>query len=199
MSVFDHIIGMVEPGSTVLDLGCDDGTLLKRLALEKQVIGRGVDIDDRSIQECIRKGISVFHGDLDEGLKDHPSGSYDYVILSRTLQQVRDPAHLLEEMIRVGRQGIVNYPNFAYLLNRLQLGLGGRMPVNRNIPYSWYNTPNIHFFTHRDFRELCREKQIRIIRELFLHRGKPAPPVLPNLLATDVCCLIAGTDRSGTE
>ncbi|SIQ88643.1 methionine biosynthesis protein MetW [Alkalispirochaeta americana] len=190
MSVFDHIIAMVEPGSTVLDLGCDDGTLLKRLAQEKQVIGRGVDIDDRSIQECIRKGISVFHGDLDEGLKDHPSGSYDYVILSRTLQQVRNPAHLLEEIIRVGRRGIVNYPNFAYLLNRFQLGLGGRMPVNRNIPYSWHNTPNIHFFTHKDFRELCREKHIRITKELFLHRKNPIPPLWPNLLATDVCCLI---------
>ncbi|MEX2442377.1 MAG: methionine biosynthesis protein MetW [Alkalispirochaeta sp.] len=190
MNVFDVIVDMVPSGATVLDLGCDDCTLLERLHNERQVRGRGVDIDDRSIQECIRKGISVFHGNLDEGLKDHPTGSYDYVILSRTLQQVRKPHLLLDEMVRVGRQVIVNFPNFASLINRIQLGLGGRMPVNKNIPYSWYDTPNIHFFTRNDFVSLCREREITILREVILYRQRIAPPVLPNLLATEVCCLI---------
>jgi methionine biosynthesis protein MetW len=191
MNVFDVIVNMIDPGSTVLDLGCEDCTLLDRLHSERQVRGRGVDIDDSSIQACIRKGISVFHGDLDEGLKDHPSKSYDYVILSRTLQQVREPHLLLDEMVRVGRRVIVNFPNFAYLLNRLQLGLGGRMPVNRNIPFSWYDTPNIHFFTRRDFQALCKERNLTVLREVFLHKERIAPSVLPNLFATEVCCLIA--------
>ncbi len=194
MNVFDVIVDMVPEGATVLDLGCDDCTLLERLHDERNILGRGVDIDDRSIQECIRKGISVFHGNLDEGLKDHPTGSYDYVILSRTLQQVRRPHLLLDEMVRVGRKVIVNFPNFASLINRIQLGLGGRMPVNKNIPFSWYDTPNIHFFTRRDFVALCRERNITILREVILNRQRIVPPVLPNLLATEVCCLITKTD-----
>jgi methionine biosynthesis protein MetW len=190
MNVFDVIVDMIPEGASVLDLGCDDCTLLERLHEERRVRGRGVDIDDRSIQECIRKGISVFHGNLDEGLKDHPSGSYDFVILSRTLQQVRRPHLLLDEMVRVGRNVIVNFPNFASLVNRIQLGIGGRMPVNRNIPYSWYDTPNIHFFTRRDFVALCRERGVAIQREVFLYRRAIIPGLLPNLLATDVCCLL---------
>ncbi len=190
MNVFDVIVEMIPDGATVLDLGCDDCSLLERLHDERHVHGRGVEIDDASIQECIRKGISVFHGNLDEGLKDHPTGSYDYVILSRTMQQVRHPHVLLDEMVRVGRNVIVNFPNFASLINRIQLGLGGRMPVNKNIPYSWYDTPNIHFFTRRDFVDLCRERGLTITREVFLHRGRILPPVLPNLFATEVCCLV---------
>lgn len=196
MNVFDVIVGMVDEGSTVLDLGCDDCSLLDRLHAERGVLGRGVDIDDRSIQECIRRGISVFHGNLDEGLKDHPSGSYDFVILSRTLQQVRHPHLLLDEMLRVGRRVIVNFPNFAHIVNRLQLGIGGRMPVNRNIPYSWYDTPNIHFFTRRDFHALCHERGVRVVREVFLNRGRIVPRVMPNLLATEVCCLLT-SESSG--
>ncbi len=195
MNVFDVIVDMVAPGSTVLDLGCDDCTLLERLHDERRVRGRGVDIDDASIQECIRKGISVFHGDLDEGLKDYPSKSYDYVILSRTLQQVRGPSRLLEEMVRVGKHVIVNFPNFGYLVNRLQFGFGGRMPVNRNLPHTWYDTPNIHFFTRRDFTELCRQRNIEIRREVFLRRTGAIPRFLPNLFATDVCCLLTTTER----
>ncbi len=190
-AVFEQILHVVEPGSTVLDLGCDDCALLEQLARERNTLGRGVDIDDRSIQACIRKGISVFHGDLDEGLKDYPSRSYDYVILSRTLQQVRDPKNLLLEMLRVGRQAIVNYPNFAFWLNRLQLGIGGRMPENRELPYSWYDTPNIHFFTHRDFQRLCREEGITVSQQVYLSRGRVIPGFLPNLFATEVCCTLS--------
>lgn len=192
MSVFDEIVAMVEPGATVLDLGCEDCTLLARLIEERDARGRGVDIDDRSIQECIRRGISVFHGNLDEGLKDHRSGSYDYVVLSRTLQQVYNPATLLDEMVRVGRRVIVNFPNFGYLSNRLQLSFRGRMPVNRHFPIAWYDTPNIHFFTRRDFRDLCRERDIPVLREIHLRAGRRIRTPAPNLFATEVCCLLQG-------
>ena len=184
MNVFDVIVEMIPDGATVLDLGCDDCSLLERLHDERHVHGRGVEIDDASIQECIRKGISVFHGNLDEGLKDHPTGSYDYVILSRTMQQVRHPHVLLDEMVRVGRNVIVNFPNFASLINRIQLGLGGRMPVNKNIPYSWYDTPNIHLSTFQDFASLCRDKGVTIVDEAVGsadHEGHWTSRLWPNL------------------
>ncbi len=187
---FDTIVDLISEGSSVLDLGCGDCTLLRRLAEEKGVLGRGVDREDHMIQECIKKGVSVFHGDLDEGLKDHPTGSYDYVVLSRTLQMVHRPAFLLTEMVRVGRKAIVSFPNFAHVVNRLQLGILGRMPVNRHIPYQWYDTPNIHFFTYRDFRVLCEDLGIAITRSAFFRGDKSIRPLAPNLRATDVCCLI---------
>lgn len=193
-AIFDHIVSMVVPGSTVLDLGCGDCTLLERLRMQRGTRGRGVEIEDQLIQECIRRGVSVFHGNLDEGLKDHPSQSYDYVILSRTLQMVHNPDMLLQEMVRVGKRAIVSFPNFAYIVNRWQLGLGGRMPVNKNLPYEWYNTPNIHFFTQRDFVQLCAQLGIEIERQMFLRRGRRIPAILPNLFATEVCCLIRGAD-----
>lgn len=189
-TVFDQIVAMIAPGSSVLDLGCDDCSLLERLVGERGVIGRGVDISERSIQACIKKGIGVFQGDLDEGLKDYASGSYDFVILSRTLQQVHDPVALLSEMLRVGKAAIVNFPNFGYVANRLQLALGGTMPENRHLPYSWYNTPNIHFCTLRDFHRLCRRHDFWIERELYLRNGRTIHTVLPNLFATEVCCTL---------
>ncbi|MFP4330073.1 MAG: methionine biosynthesis protein MetW [Alkalispirochaetaceae bacterium] len=188
---YDEILSLVEPGSTVLDLGCGNGELLLRLIREKGCTGRGVDIQEEMIQQCIRRGISVFQGDLDEGLKDYPSASYDYVILNETLQMIREPHLLLREMARVGRRIIVNFPNFGYLLNRLQLGVFGRMPENRNIPYKWYNTPNIHFCTHRDFLALAGELGLRLERTIYLHRGLRIPPILPNLFATEVCCVLS--------
>ena len=112
-TVFDQIVAMIDPGSSVLDLGCDDCSLLERLIDERGVVGRGVDISEQSIQACIKKGIGVFHGDLDEGLKDYATDSYDFVILSRTLQQIHDPVALLSEMLRVGKAAIVNFPNFG--------------------------------------------------------------------------------------
>lgn len=189
-TVFDQIVAMIAPGSSVLDLGCDDCSLLERLIDERGVVGRGVDISEQSIQACIKKGIGVFHGDLDEGLKDYATDSYDFVILSRTLQQIHDPVALLSEMLRVGKAAIVNFPNFGYLTNRLQLALGGTMPENRHLPYSWYNTPNIHFCTRRDFHRLCRAHGFRIERELYLRNGRTIRTVLPNLFATEVCCTL---------
>ncbi len=191
---YAEILHLIEPGSTVLDLGCGEGELLERLIRERGVRGRGVDIEERMIRTCISRGLSVFQGDLDEGLKDYTTNSYDYVILNHTLQVVHRPDLLLQEMLRVGRFGIVNFPNFAHILNRLQLFAGGRMPVNRHIPYEWYDTPNIHFCTRRDFEVLCREMGYEIIRIIDTRNGKRRAPFLCNLLSTEVCFLLRGTD-----
>jgi methionine biosynthesis protein MetW len=192
---YDVIVNLVEPGSTVLDLGCGDGDLLVRLMREKEVRGRGVDIEESMIRQCISKGISVFQGDLDEGLKDYTTGSYDYVILNHTLQVVHRPVLLLNEMIRVGRRAIVNFPNFGHLVNRLQLMFQGRMPVNKNLPYQWYNTPNIHFCTRKDFVRLTEELDVPVLKEVAMKHGRHAQPLLPNLLSTEVCFVLQGHSR----
>lgn len=192
---YERIIELVEPKSNVLDLGCGDGELLLRLMQEKQVRGRGVDIEESMILQCISKGLSVFQGNLEEGLKDYPSGSYDYVILNHTLQMIHDPAMLIQEMVRVGRYAVVNFPNFGHILNRMQLVFGGRMPVNRNIPYEWYNTPNIHFCTRKDFVELCSALKLDIVRSIDMTRRHTAPPVLHNWLATETCFVLTDTHR----
>lgn len=192
---YARIVELVEAGSNVLDLGCGDGELLLRLMREKQVRGRGVDIEESMILQCISKGLSVFQGNLEEGLKDYPTGSYDYVILNHTLQMIHDPAMLIQEMVRVGRYAVVNFPNFGHILNRMQLVLGGRMPVNRNIPYEWYNTPNIHFCTRKDFVELCSTLKLDIVRSIDMTRRHTAPPFLHNLLATETCFVLTNTHR----
>ncbi|MCA1754977.1 MAG: methionine biosynthesis protein MetW [Spirochaeta sp.] len=192
---YERIIELVEFGSNVLDLGCGDGELLVRLMREKQIRGRGVDIEESMILQCISKGLSVFQGNLEEGLRDYPTGSYDYVILNHTLQMIHDPAMLIQEMVRVGRYAVVNFPNFAHILNRVQLALGGRMPVNRNIPYEWYNTPNIHFCTRKDFVELCSTLDLEIVRSIDMTRRHVAPPFLHNWLSTETCFVLKNTPR----
>ena len=183
---YDHIVRMVNPRVSVLDLGCGDGELLVRLMRERDVVGRGVEIDETMISACISKGISVFHGNLDEGLKDYASGSYDVVILNRTLQMIHNPDMLLEEMLRVGKRAIVNFPNFGHIKNRAQLAFQGRMPVNRNLPYEWYNTPNIHFCTRRDFLLFARERGYTILEEIAMRGGRRVSRMFRNALATEV-------------
>lgn len=187
---YDEIISIVERDSKVLDLGCGDGELLHRLSSEKGVRGRGVDIEEEMIVRCIAKGISVFQGNLDEGLKDYGTKSYDYVILNQTLQVIRSPVLVLEEMLRVGKRAIVSFPNFGYLSTRLQLLFRGRMPVNTQLPHEWYNTPNIHLCTRRDFTLLCRKLGVTIHTEIAL-RNRRRLKVLPkNLFATEVCYVL---------
>jgi methionine biosynthesis protein MetW len=180
------IEGLVPEGATVLDLACGDGELLAELVREKRVHGSGVEISQSAVESCVAKGLSVFHGDLDEGLADFQDGSHDVVILSLSLQQLRRPRMIVREMVRVGRLAIVSFPNFAHWGVRAQLFFLGRMPVSKEIPYQWWDTPNIHLCTIRDFRKLCREEGLVIEHELYLRSvdaPPPTRPVAPDLMA----------------
>lgn len=183
----DHalIAQWIRPGSRVLDLGCGDGGLLAHLRSERAVTGYGIELEIDKVVRCIERGVSVIQGDLDAGLADFDTGSFDYVIMSLTLQAVYFPARLLEEMLRVGREGIVAFPNFGHLNCRLQLAFGGHMPVSAALPETWYETDNIHLCTIRDFESLCRTLGIRILQRLVVnhqHRRSLGARLLPNLL-----------------
>jgi methionine biosynthesis protein MetW len=167
------IAGWVRPGASVLDLGCGDGTLLGYLEHTSQVRGYGVDMADASILACVRKGVNVLQSNLERGLAGFDEGSFDYVILSQTLQAVRHTEEILMEMLRVGREAIVTFPNFGYWPQRLQVLWQGRMPVSESLPYQWYDTPNVHLFTIDDFEMLCRDRSIRILERVVLHEGQP--------------------------
>ncbi len=172
----------IEPGSRVLDLGCGDGELLAWLAENKSVEARGIEIDARRVQRAIARGVSVYHGDIDQGLADYPDDSFDYVILSQTLQETRRPLHVLREMLRVGRHAIVAFPNYGHWSVRLSLLVRGRAPVTRCFPYQWYDSPNIHFLTIKDFQALAREQGWKVEREIFLS-GRYSGRLWANLLA----------------
>ena len=145
----------IEPDTRVMDLGCGNGELLKHLQTSKNVSGYGVELNPDMIPQCIDNGINVIQTNLNEGLKHFDSGAFDYVVLSLTLQAMKDPKSLLEERLRVGKQGIVTFPNFAHWRNRLQIASSGTMPVSKELPHTWYNTPNIRLFTIKDFHALC--------------------------------------------
>jgi len=160
---FDVIAGWIEPGHRVLDLGCGDGTLLRHLIDTRGVQGWGVEIDDANILAAIRNGINVIQGNLERGLDEFADQAVDHVVLSRTLQTVRHTEGILREMLRVGREAVVSFPNFAYWKN-LRSVLDGRMPVSEDLPYQWYDSPNVRFFTLLDFEALCAQMGL-IIRE----------------------------------
>jgi methionine biosynthesis protein MetW len=157
------IADWIRPGSRVLDLGCGDGTLLSFLAKSKNVSGYGIEISDERIPQSIRKGVNVIQMDLDQGLSEFDDNSFDHVVLSLTLQATHHPHRLLQEMTRVGREGIVTFPNFGHWRCRMQLTLKGRMPVSQTLPNEWYDTPNIHLCTLKDFEGLCRYLDISIL------------------------------------
>ena len=190
---YDEIVKLVPPGSSVLDLGCGDGELLHRLIAAKQVRGRGVDIEESMIIESIARGISVFQGDLDEGLRDYATGSYEYVILNQTLQATHRPLLVLEEMLRVGKHAIVSFPNFGYFRVRLQFLLSGRMPVTRDLPYKWYNTPNIHLCTRKDFIDYCTDQGVTILNEIAISKRGTISPLLANWRATEMLFVLSGS------
>lgn len=168
---FDIIVPWVEPGARVLDLGCGAGELLERLARERQAIVRGVDIHQPSVSACISKGLSVFHGDIHEGLADLRDDAFDYVILSRTLQQVADPDQVIRDMLRVAKRAIVSFPNFAFWRIRRHLLLTGKLPVSPALPYAWYNTPNIRLITLADFIDFCEKQRFAILNRCALDTG----------------------------
>lgn len=181
----DHkiIASLIHKGAKVLDLGCGDGMLLKKLHSLKDASIQGVEIDTEKIKECSRVGVPVIHGDIDEGLSDYPDKSYDFVICSQTLQAVHKPREVLNEMLRVGRKGIVILPNFGHWRIRKMLFFGGRMPKSNELPYDWFNSPNIRHLTIKDFKEFCAKEGIRIEKEYYfksLDREKPG--FLANIL-----------------
>ena len=171
---------MVERGARVLDVGCGDGQLLRLLAETRDVDARGVELSQRGVNDCVAKGLFVVQGDADTDLSDYPDDAFDYVILSQTLQATRQPRRVLEQMLRIGRRAIVSFPNFGHWRIRWQLATKGRMPVTKNLSYSWYDTPNIHFCTIRDFVATTEEINARIERAIALDSaGQPVRVTAP--------------------
>jgi methionine biosynthesis protein MetW len=164
------IATLVKTGAKVLDLGCGDGSLLRYLRDMKNIHGYGVEINDENIQACFNNGINVIQSDLESGLSSFGSGSFDYVILSQTLQAMRHAENLIKEMMRVSKEGIVSFPNFGYWKNRLQV-LSGYMPVSEDLPYQWFDTPNIHLCTIGDFERFCRQHGVRILERRIMNKN----------------------------
>jgi len=172
----------VKPGARVLDLGCGDGSLLRMLWQEREAPGYGVEIDDAAVLDCVANDVNVLQVDLESGLSLFADRSFDCVILSETLQTIHRTEFLMREMLRVGDEVIVSFPNFGHWGARLQV-LAGRMPVSETLPYEWYETPNVHHCTIADFEDLCRRLGVRIRERLALHEGRPVT-FLPNLLGS---------------
>ena len=180
---------LIEPNTRVLDLGCGEGELLDWLAQNKNVDARGVEISGSRAQQAIARGVSVFHSDLEDALADLPDQAFDYVILSQTLQETREPLKVLRDMLRVGRRAIVAFPNFAHWSVRLAHLFTGRAPKTKLFPHDWYNSPNIHFLTVDDFESLAAAEKWKVERRMFL-QGARKVGVLPNLLAEVAVFLI---------
>jgi len=178
----ETIAHWVAPGARVLDLGCGDGALLKHLWEKSRAHGYGVEIDDAEVLACIRNDVNVLQLDLETGLSVFQDGSFDYVILSETLQTIHRIEQLTREMLRVGREAIVSFPNFGHWQARLQV-LAGRMPVSEELPHQWYNTPNVHLCTLADFEDLCTKLGAKIRERVVLRRGRSVS-ILPNLLGS---------------
>lgn len=149
------VADMIERGARVLDVGCGDGALLKTLIDNRGVDARGIELSQAGVNSCVAQGLSVIQGDADTDLSAYPDDSFDYVVLSQTLQATRNPRIVLEQLLRIGRRAVVSFPNFGHWRVRMSLLFGGRMPVTENLTYAWYETPNIHFCTIRDFIDLC--------------------------------------------
>ena len=175
---------MIEPSTRVLDIGCGDGELLYYLVHSKGVDGRGMELSQSGVNSCVRHGLSVIQGDADNDLEDYPSDAFDYVVLSQTLQATRRPREVLLNLVRIGRHAIVSFPNFGHWRIRLGLLIAGRLPSTALLPYPWYDTPNIHLCTIRDFALLCRDEGIRVEKSVSLDRhGRPYTRALANLMA----------------
>jgi methionine biosynthesis protein MetW len=179
---FELISRWIPEGSRVLDLGCGDGVLLAGLAATKATRGYGVEIDDANVLASVKNGVNVVQTDIESGLANFEDSSFDFVILSHTLQAMRNAESVLNEMLRVGGEGIVTFPNFGYWRHRLDI-LQGHMPVSKSLPYSWYDTPNIHLCTVKDFEDLCEKVGAEILDERVIHEGRTIT-LLPNLLGS---------------
>jgi methionine biosynthesis protein MetW len=179
---FAAIAAWIPEGSTVLDLGCGDGSLLRYLRETRKVVGYGVEINDANVATCIANGVNVIQNDLESGLADFEDDAFDFVILSQTLQATKHTEALVNEILRVGREGIVSFPNFGYWKNRLQV-LQGNMPISDDMPYQWYDTPNVHLCTFSDFENLCHTHSVQILERQVMTAGRRVI-VFANLLGS---------------
>ena len=176
------ILGLVRSGTSVLDLGCGDGELLSLLMTENKSKVQGIEIDEQAVYKCVARGVSVLHGDIDSGLQDFPDKSFDYVILNQSFQQLKMPDVVLKESLRVGKEVIVSFPNFAHYSARLQILFSGKTPITTSLPYEWYDTPNLHFLSISDFIDYCRRRHIAIRKTAFVAANRRVN-VFPNLFA----------------
>jgi methionine biosynthesis protein MetW len=180
----DHriIYSIIEPESRVLDLGCGKGDLLYPLVRDKRIRAQGIELDDKAIQECVKKGLSVYQDDIEKSLREYPDDSFDYIILNQSMQEVRKVDCVIGEALRIGTKVIVGFPNFAYFKSRCVLFFRGRSPVTKSLPYLWYDTPNVRFLSIKDFEDFCEGKNIRIVESHYLGE-KTTVKLLPNLFA----------------
>jgi len=187
----DHriIASLVDKGSRVLDLGCGEGELLEFLINEKEVEGYGIEISEDAIYRCVERGLSVSHEDIDSGLKDYPDQFFDYVIFNQTMQQVHRPKEAIRGALRIGRRLIIGFPNFCHIGARFQISFLGRVPITHSLPYSWYDTPNLHFLSIKDFLRFCRGEKIIILKAIYLAKKREIR-FLPDLFAYNALLLI---------
>jgi methionine biosynthesis protein MetW len=184
------ILGIIEPGAKILDLGCGNGELLFLLAREKNAKVQGIELDEAAIYKCVEKGLSVFHSDIDSGLTEYPDKSFDYVILNQTLQQVKKIDFVLQEALRVGKKVIVGFPNFAFFKARCQLFFQGKSPLTTSLPFRWYDSPNVRFLSISDFKSCCSTRGLRILQAYYLGKKKSLK-LWPNLFALNAIFVLS--------
>jgi len=188
----DHsiIYTIIEPKSRVLDLGCGEGDLLYPLVRDKQVQAQGIELDDKAIQECVKKGLSVFHDDIEHSLREYPDNCFDYVILNQSMQEVKNVDFVIQEAMRIGSRVIVGFPNFAFFRSRFMLFFQGKSPITKSLPYLWFDTPNVRFLSIDDFRDFCAEKNVQIMEAHYLGERRIVH-FWPNLLALNAIFVLA--------
>ncbi len=191
-----RVIGnLIDSGARILDLGCGGGDLMAFLARSRSTRGQGIELNESAVYECVKKGLNVCHGDIESGLLEYPDGSFDYVILNQSLQEVRQADALLDDALRVGRRVIVGFPNFAWIGSRCRLFFQGRSPITAALPYRWYDSPNVRFLSINDFRDFCNRKGIEVLQACYLRGGKTVS-CRPNLLAEVAVFLLTAKNAS---